>query len=346
MAGKKQHYIPRLLLRGFKIPGQKAELVVRYRVGLPRRQVSIDDICHGKFFYSNFTDTSLDDEITGEESAVFGPALDAVRKGTDVDEKVLRRFIVHLMLRTEAARSNIDAFAKSAGQGFIDAVSDKDIVARMVSGGAIDIKKTSKQALDEQLKKIGKSLPRDQRLRIQKHAEDYLRNHIGQAAAFVADTAAQFLPDKMADRLSGERIQKEALAQDVAPSKRVSSLDRMKLTIMDYDASKPLILGDDPVLAFLEDGTVTRAFMPLNKPEAHVLPVTPSRAILLHSGPMDFLRSAQVLNEASATLSHQQFVARTAMPAFTELAELIGSYRDPFLEVNWKNVASGQAHWD
>jgi hypothetical protein len=345
VAGKKQHYIPRLLLRGFKIPGQSAELVVLYRREI-MRQVSIGDICHGKYFCSDLANTSLDDGITKEEKTVFGPALDAVRKGSNVDEKALRRFLVHLMLRTDAARSNIEALAKAAGQGFVDAVSDKGVVTRMLSSGAIDAKKVSKQALNERLVELGKSLPRNERRQIRRRTENFLKEHIEQAAEFVANKAAEFLPSATADQLSGERIQKDALAQDIAPSERVSSLDRMKLTIIDYDASEPLILGDDPVLGFLEDGTMVRGFMPLRKPQAHVLPVTPNRAIVLHSGSMDFLRSARLLNEASATLSHQQFVARSATSAFSRLAERIGSYRDPIQDVNWKNVASGINPWD
>jgi hypothetical protein len=345
MAGKNQHYIPKLLLRGFKIPGQKTELVVRYRRGLPQQQVSIDNICFGKYFYSDLTDTSLDNRITAEESAAFGPALDAVRKGKSTDEQVLRRFIVHLMLRTQAARSNIEAVANAAGQGFIEALSDKSIVARMVRSGAIDVKKTSKRALDDGLKQIEKALPRRQRLLIQKRAEDYLKTHIDQAARFVAATTAQYAPGALADRLSGEHLQKEILAQDIAPPNQVASLDRMKLTIVDYDASEPLILGDDPVLGFLEDATIERAFMPLRKPAAYVLPVMPTRAILLHSSAMDFLYSARVLNEASSALSHHQFVARTATSANADLVVRIGSYVDPIHDVNWKNVAIGHDPW-
>lgn len=95
MAGVKQHYIPKLLLRGFKVPDREAELVVLYRRGIPQREVSIADICHGKYFYSDAHDTSLDDGITDEECDVFGPAMNDVRKGTGSNDTALRRFIVH-----------------------------------------------------------------------------------------------------------------------------------------------------------------------------------------------------------------------------------------------------------
>src|SRR4051794_13389148 len=76
MAGVKQHYIPKLLLRGFKIPDQPAERVFLFRRGVPVRPVSIADICHGKYFYSDAHESSLDDGITVEERDVFGPAMD------------------------------------------------------------------------------------------------------------------------------------------------------------------------------------------------------------------------------------------------------------------------------
>lgn len=354
MAGVKQHYIPKLLLRGFKVPDENAEKVYLYRRGVPLRTVSIADICHGKYFYSDAHDTSLDDGITDEERDVFGPAMDALRKGKGIDEKVLRRFIVHLMVRTDVARRTLGEVAGAAGQGLMDAVGDRQFVSDLLTSGKIDLKSLAERALEEQMAKVrqmfaAQGLPEpvltpEQRALILGAANRFNTQNVPGLAALVAATPSMPGVKKiMEERLSGERIQKNALAEDIAPAKRVEALDDMTMTVVDYPTTTPLILGDDPVVAFGEDGAAVRAVLPFEPPSVLVLPVMPTRALVLHRVPIGFLASAAFVNETTAAMSHAQFVAQTASTEFTALLERVGTFDDPLRKVNWKDVVSGKS---
>lgn len=344
MAGKKQHYIPKLLLRGFKVPGQRAELVVRYRRDLGQRQVSIDDICHSKYFYSTADDPTLDEAITRAESAAFGPAISAVRTDgtlTTEIETALRSFFAHLMIRTKTARSTLDAMAIAAASGVVDAVTDPSVVERMITANRIDVRKITKQALDEELASRGKSLDRNKRRVLQRLTEDQLRRRSGEASEYVAAKARSFLPPALAG-VSGEHIQKKAMLESVAPERRIANLDRLTMRIVDFSDQEPLVLGDEPVVGFADDGAVLRPFTLFAAPQAYFLPVTPARAVVLYARSELALVPTTLINDASAALSHEQFVARSPAARFAELAQSIGSYRDPFKDIDWKAIASGE----
>ncbi len=68
MAGKRQHYMPRLLQRGFLTPSRPGiELTWLHRRGVAARRVSIRDVGVGEYFYSKLRDdgvATLDDLIT------------------------------------------------------------------------------------------------------------------------------------------------------------------------------------------------------------------------------------------------------------------------------------------
>ena len=79
MAGKRQHYVPRLLQRGFLTPSRPGlELTWLHRCGVEARRVSIRDVGVGEYFYSKLRDdgeATLDDLITELEGPLGGLAV-------------------------------------------------------------------------------------------------------------------------------------------------------------------------------------------------------------------------------------------------------------------------------
>lgn len=110
MAGKRQHYIPRLLQRGFlHSASDKAELTWLHRRGFNARLVGIRDVGVEEWFYSRKSyggKQTLDDVITELEHdlAASVESLRASVPGNSVDGEEAARTIVHLVMRTAHLR--------------------------------------------------------------------------------------------------------------------------------------------------------------------------------------------------------------------------------------------------
>ena len=119
MAGKRQHYIPQFLQRGFlATTPEEAERTWLHRRGTKARLVSIRDVGVREHFYSNLAPdgtTTLDGLITELESN-FNAELSVIRRGTaeaPIEPQVAARLVTHFALRTAHVRS---VFSKGAAQ--------------------------------------------------------------------------------------------------------------------------------------------------------------------------------------------------------------------------------------
>lgn len=115
MAGKRQHYVPRLLQRGFlNDPLDEAERTWLHRRGAIPRLVGIRDVGVEDWFYSRKSqdgELTLDDAITDLER-LLGPSVVALRAsspGTPIDADEAARTVVHLVTRTAHLRGVMSA---------------------------------------------------------------------------------------------------------------------------------------------------------------------------------------------------------------------------------------------
>lgn len=115
MAGKRQHYVPRLLQRGFlDNPSDEAERTWLHRHGAKAQLVGIRDVGVEDWFYSRKSldgTPTLDDLITDLErdlGACIG-ALRACPPGGAVDAAEAARTVVHLVIRTAHLRRIVSA---------------------------------------------------------------------------------------------------------------------------------------------------------------------------------------------------------------------------------------------
>jgi len=110
MAGKRQHYVPQLLQRGFlDDPSDQAERTWLHRRGAAPRLVGIRDVGVEDWFYSRKSldgTPTLDDAIT-ELEGDLGAAVGALRErkaGSIIDAEETARIVVHLVMRTAHVR--------------------------------------------------------------------------------------------------------------------------------------------------------------------------------------------------------------------------------------------------
>lgn len=113
MAGKRQHYVPRLLQRGFlAAASDEAERTWLHRRGMDARLVGIGDVGVEEWFYSRqSTDggPTLDEAITDYERDLSKSvrSLRATAPGTAITAPTAAETVVHLVMRTAHLRSVI-----------------------------------------------------------------------------------------------------------------------------------------------------------------------------------------------------------------------------------------------
>lgn len=119
MAGRKQHFIPQHLLRGFEASrnGKKSQVVV-FKRGVPPYTSATEGVAAQRDFYSppgdGETDT-LDDVITRFESECFNPFLDRARAASDgelIDADMAATAVVHLTVRAAHLRGAFTQFTQ------------------------------------------------------------------------------------------------------------------------------------------------------------------------------------------------------------------------------------------
>lgn len=118
MAGRKQHYIPQHLLRGFQASrsGKNVQVIV-YRQGKAPFPSATEGVAAERDFYSppstDGTDT-LDDLITKFETEHFNPILDTLRnvKNGEVERLQAATAVVHLTLRAAHLRGAFAGFVR------------------------------------------------------------------------------------------------------------------------------------------------------------------------------------------------------------------------------------------
>lgn len=130
MAGKRQHYVPRLLQRGFLAEAAgDAERTWLHRPGMPARLVGIRDVGVEDWFYSRKAvdgSPTLDDAIT-EYERDLGKNVSILRgaaPGSAIDATLAAETVVHLVLRAAHLRclmtSGVSSATDAIGSLFTD----------------------------------------------------------------------------------------------------------------------------------------------------------------------------------------------------------------------------------
>lgn len=123
MAGKRQHYVPRFLQRGFLAkpdgPTDESERTWLHRLGAPARRVGIGDVGVEDWFYSRKGApgvVTLDDAITEFEKS-FSQGVKDLRESapnTFIKPDLAARTVVHLVMRTAHLRKTMSSGIASA----------------------------------------------------------------------------------------------------------------------------------------------------------------------------------------------------------------------------------------
>jgi hypothetical protein len=296
---ERQHFIPRLLLRGFahRTKGNSI-FVFLLRKGVPPREVSIANVAVARYFYGAPGEGPVDAILTGRESD-YGSLLQELRREEVKPERkrLIDEFVRHLMVRTKNARHTV-AFL---GEAALDAI-ERELETSSRRAGLRQCAADDLRARPEVRDTLAR-LPRGMRRRAEREIEKAL---------------SRLDPRKALVRLRQE-LEKHDLSGAVraAQLKALSTLGdslastglfaRFEWSVMECHGGT-LILGDlGPLTVF---GKQVRApFHGGAAFEAVLLPVSSQRLLIGAVPGSPVSADVETINRASAAYSREFLVA-------------------------------------
>lgn len=162
MSGRKQHHIPRLMLRGFLIEGGKGtEKVWVTRADGKSYSSSISDVACERDFYSDPSidgTKTLDDKITEYESRLAGlvNTLRSLNVGAKAPTDIVAEIIAHLVPRAANMRNLLRRGLGGVVEGAASAFKDPQRVASLLGIDGLEPGDKFRQRLGES---IGDAMP-------------------------------------------------------------------------------------------------------------------------------------------------------------------------------------------
>ncbi len=331
MAGKRQHFLPQFLSRGFSIPGEPGR-VWYFRRGAAARKTSTRDVGVEKTFYGPEGPGSLDDGITRQEDA-FARYVITARSGGRIAKEDAEAWALLLLTLSARTRHIREGFAKPAERmlgAFAKHLSDPAVAA---SFAELAIKKSSPTG-GREVRKLAVQLFRNA------YGRNPDRNELVRARTALwrkikplALDAARSPFMAAAARSFGERLHAEA--GQMTERAHIDALGRTlpgRGTRFEWlrsarwniaDVNEPLILGDVGPVAFSQAGSFEIGLMGPAKMAALLLPVSPHQVVIASEASVHFETPA--LNRATAELSRDFFVASERTQVEDQLQNLIGS---------------------
>lgn len=330
MAGRKQHFIPQALQRGFGVVKGKATRVYVFKKGQEPYRSSTEGVAAQRDFYSEPSDEqSLDDKITTYEGTVLAPAIAALREAPDgpIDSHVAAAVVVHLSIRSAFVRGSFSAAATEMLDYFADAMRSDQTARALLEVDSLKAESTLIKVIEEDILSHFWAIPESGRKALTKLAHFRAREKFPRMFPDLAAMAlrrSEILLEKIpAITVSGHS---KALERDLAPALRVERLKAMNWQIIAAEPPTHFVLPD-----CLAVGTKTPDFQEmvpyslLSDDELFgvVMPVCSSKVLVgcVDSSELDLAS----LNSSFAQCSLDFFISAQDDAKTAEAAQLIGS---------------------
>lgn len=248
MAGKRQHHIPRFLLKGFASRFNRDRVFTNvFRKSGPPFESNIEKIHVAKFFYGKPSESDADAVITDreEEYVTFIQELRSHCKSTPIDSVKSTRFVGHLLLRSKGIRQSTTAYMNQFHQIFQKRISSEEQIYWLLKT-AID--QNRKKMADQIRGKLPLLLNKSERMLITKRLLDNPRMIFD----YLPENAKTDFREKC-DNFLGEfgavikNSQLKALTL-VDTNEKLLEVGEQFLWQLVYSADSNFILGDVPVI--------------------------------------------------------------------------------------------------
>ncbi|MGH7801043.1 MAG: DUF4238 domain-containing protein [Thermodesulfobacteriota bacterium] len=327
MAGERQHYIPRFLLKGFSSRTTSQKVFVWYfRKGENPIEVSIRDIALEKSFYSESGKGSLDEAITENEKD-YAPVISQVREEGYISERdlnILLEFVFNLVIRTRNIRKGLTETLGTFINMFSRNISNPHTAARLLENYRKENKEKFRNRIRIEVRKsLGYRNPKVEELAIWRIEENLQK--MGALGPFFSTILDKFLSGLQQE---GEKAHKKALTriyQTEESSEKLSEYRRLRWSVKRFEPNT-FILGDIGVAQF---NFKTKEFHPsiLNKIDegALLLPIGHDTLLVGISDDNLTLPSPDDINTGIAELSMDFFVASSNGEREKAYSEIMGT---------------------
>jgi hypothetical protein len=324
MAGKKQHYLPQFLQRGFSssTSGKQTWL---FRKNAPAKEVGIRDVGVEDYFYSDLADTTLDDIITRVETDEFSGLILALRDGTMPPDgsSRLAAFILHLEVRSRNLRGGVQETLEKMWSMTAVALQSPGVLPGIFKTRSKNYPGALIESSREQLK--SQNLPLEFAEPLALIVGIQLSNSTDEFFRPFWDAALPILRTVLRSKLeqAAKQAQQNALKQDIAPEVRAKQYQQLSFQNVKLP-SDDLLLGDSAVVFHVSGDRALKPF--LDKEDeivAVLLPIAANRVVIGSNS--DYAIDQDKLRSGSARTAHRFFIAAANSQANSNLTTEIGT---------------------
>lgn len=323
MAGKRQHFIPQFIQKGFAshVVGDEVFTWV-YRKGAKAFNANIKNVGVEGFFYSEDNDSALDDTITVAEGA-FSQLVNKLRKDSAVslsDSVQVAQLFAHLEVRTRYLRQSFFATGNHLFNELMVFLSDPASCESYFRRKIKNDPSLIRDFLSDELCKRGlpqEAIPMLMRLRgllIERAMPSMVEQMAQMAAYFRAE-----MPTKLKEASKSGHI--KALTQTIAPNVKVYRYETLNFKV-EVSEETGLPLGDSAVLFHVD---AAREFKPFIEKDdvlvAVILPISSTQVLV--GSEKDYKIDLSVLPHAIAVSSLEYFIVSEASPENEDLSTFI-----------------------
>ncbi|SDL50241.1 Protein of unknown function [Maridesulfovibrio ferrireducens] len=307
MAGKKQHFIPQALLRGFSENGKQ---VYQYRKGLAQPiKNNITDVATKRFFYGE-EDCEVDLKITEFEN-LSREVLKELRSGrVSVVSDGLLKLVYIQLIRTWNFRRSIDKFSNDLMGSFLDKFDVQDLICLVTKKVRNDPEYLMKEVREGFAQRGIIATPDQEEVVIEYVLDNwvFLLEKINAESGL--EGCLKYLKGVNFDIT--KNVQKKLLPEIVDNDLKygnpiIDRLAKLKWKIEKFDEN--IVLGDSVVVAGVSKDDFSISIDRLNLVNFVYMPIS-SSSILRGSLLFDEKISAAEFNEMSVSVSQDFFVSK------------------------------------
>jgi len=309
------HYLPQVLLRGFASANSKGMKTYLFRSGAEPKLVSIKKIAQERSFHGRRDQSDLESRMSELESR-YAPAIRAARLG-ECEKYIqeLPRFVANISARTRNVR-----------EGFSNAVEVMLSAAPDGLSTGKHLKKIRNQARKTVTRNLREGFPALSPKLIRQKVDLLLKREMDKKdmSKFIKTGVQQVVSQLDVPEMTSD-AHNQALGKTFTDTERIELLKSFSWMV-DVRAEPTWILGDVGCVAkhFNSDGLCSVLMADKEELEAVCLPISGEALLIGRSPQSPYEPDAERVNQASAELSQDFFVASVVTNSERALKHLIG----------------------
>lgn len=325
MAGKRHHYIPRFLQRGFLTGLPKKEFTHVYLKGGEQRTIKIDKVGVEGYFYSVDREAELDDIFTDLEG-IYASAISILRTNPqgDINKSILAEIISHLEVRTNNLRKSFHSSSEGFLNKMIDSFTSVDVIKPLIKN---EISKNINSGgilgnLFDNMK-----VPIQYREMLSEQILPLVNANLDQNLNVYMERIKESFNLEISKRLKNVIKQGHinGMLKHVAENSKVDIYKGLNYKVIKTDFD--VILGDSIIVFEFEDCEEFKPFYDVkNTLKAIYFPIETN--IFIYASKDDSEAKLKILNEMIAKCSKDFFIASKSSEHLTELQRSIGNNCD------------------